>query len=324
MFNKINKNFFIGSFLTHIAFIVLIVYVNLNNSINKKFIVYGAHSKKPTNAYFKPSRQINKSNRLNNNNDRHSGTKKLAQNTAPSQIKNLSKNKKPPIKELSSKSTKKHSIKTKNKTSKNKNFKNKKSKQKSPTSMEEPKKQVNSKKIQSQTKQTKKNKKQKKEVEKKIKKEEKELKKDKEKKKQEKIKSEEKKPEEPKETEFKEKPEPETEKTEEAAKLPKSQEAEKPEALNFDLLEEQDPKLVTYQKLIQKEVDRLWHPPLGVSKGTESLILFKIDKDGNVAKYEVIEKSNVLIYDLSIFRVAKNFKFDKSLWNKEFTIRFRQ
>lgn len=315
MFNKIDQKFFIGSFLVHLTFIVLLLCFNLSNSINKKFVVYGAHSKKPTNAYFKPSRQTNKSNWLNNDN-RLNRTKKLAQNSSSSSTKNLSKNKKSPIKELSGKSEKKRSIKIKNKISKNKSFKSKNSKQKSPTSMEEePKKQIKNKKIKNKAKQTEKNKKKKKEPEKKI-----------EEKKQEEIKTEEKKQklEEPKEIETKEEPQVEPAKSEEVIELSETQNSEEPEELNFDLMGEQDPKLVIYQKLIQKEVDRLWHPPIGVPKGTESTLCFTLDSDGNVSNYEVLKKSDVLIYDLSIFRVAKSLKFDKSLWNKKFTVRFRQ
>ena len=79
-------------------------------------------------------------------------------------------------------------------------------------------------------------------------------------------------------------------------------------------------KLQIYQKHIQQEVSRIWHPPLGVSRGTESTVQFSVDKHGRIKTFEFIKKSSVLIYNLSITRVAKNFKFNKCLWNKKFTI----
>ena len=94
--------------------------------------------------------------------------------------------------------------------------------------------------------------------------------------------------------------------------------------LNFNLMGESDPNLAIYQKHIQKEVERLWHPPIGVPKCTECTLIFVINSSGNVELFEFVNHSKVLIYDLSISRVAKNFKFDKTLWNKKFTIDFRQ
>ncbi len=93
----------------------------------------------------------------------------------------------------------------------------------------------------------------------------------------------------------------------------------------FNLIGNYDKKdLVMYQKHVQREVDRLWRPPVGVPKGTVSTVLFTIKSDGTVTKYELIKRSNVLIYDLSIMRVALNFQFDKCLWGKQFKIDFRQ
>ena len=53
MKQRINKSFFIGSLILHIFIIVFFVYFNPDTTIHKNFVVYGAHSKKPTHAYFK-------------------------------------------------------------------------------------------------------------------------------------------------------------------------------------------------------------------------------------------------------------------------------
>lgn len=96
------------------------------------------------------------------------------------------------------------------------------------------------------------------------------------------------------------------------------------EELCFNLMGESDPKLITYQKHIQTEVERLWRPPVGIPKGTECSLNFYVNTKGKVENFEIIKKSNILIYDLSILRIAKRFEFDKCLWGKKFTIEFRQ
>lgn len=82
--------------------------------------------------------------------------------------------------------------------------------------------------------------------------------------------------------------------------------------------------IVIFQKHIQQEVDRLWHPPLGVPKGTVCTIYFDIDPHGKIKECSLVKRSPVLIYDLSIMRVVKKFKFHEYLWGKKFKIDFRQ
>lgn len=94
--------------------------------------------------------------------------------------------------------------------------------------------------------------------------------------------------------------------------------------LEFNLIGPDHADWAVYQKDIQKEVTRLWRPPLGVPRGAVCKIKFRVTADGNVESFELVERSKMLIYDLSIVRVAKNFKFDKRLWGKEFIIGFRQ
>lgn len=107
---------------------------------------------------------------------------------------------------------------------------------------------------------------------------------------------------------------------EEVAEEPEDDE----EVLHFNLMGETDPRIMMYQGYIQQEVDRVWRPPLGVPKGTECLVNFVIDKSGKVKAFEIVKRSKVLIYDLSVIRVAKTFAFDRCLWGKRFTINFRQ
>ncbi len=94
--------------------------------------------------------------------------------------------------------------------------------------------------------------------------------------------------------------------------------------MEFNLLAESDQETRVYQKSIQHEVMRLWHPPLGVSKGTTCRVFFAVGRKGNVEQFEFVTRSKMLIYDLSILRVAKQFKFDDCLWGKRFAIDFCQ
>lgn len=96
------------------------------------------------------------------------------------------------------------------------------------------------------------------------------------------------------------------------------------EPLEFNLLGSSDEEMRVYQKSIQTEVTRLWRPPLGVPKGTTCRVLFMVNRIGEIDRCEFVSRSKILIYDLSILRVAKQFNFDKCLWGKRFTIDFCQ
>lgn len=97
-----------------------------------------------------------------------------------------------------------------------------------------------------------------------------------------------------------------------------------PEEFIFTLSGNVDAELTEYQKHVQQEVSRIWKPPLGVPKGTTCKIKFTISKDGKVADFKIVKKSDVLIYDLSILRIAHLFKFHKSLWGRGFEVDFLQ
>lgn len=80
-----------------------------------------------------------------------------------------------------------------------------------------------------------------------------------------------------------------------------------------------------FQYHIQQEIDRVWRPPVGVPKGTLCSIQFLLNKkDGSIESCTFAKRSAVLIYDLSIMRIAKELKFHESLWGKQFKIDFCQ
>lgn len=93
----------------------------------------------------------------------------------------------------------------------------------------------------------------------------------------------------------------------------------------FSIEGEDDPAaLARYQKHVQHEIDRVWRPPVGVPQGTLCTVQFIVADDGSVASCTFITRSKVLIYDLSIMRVATQLHFNKSLWGKRFVIGFKQ
>ncbi|MCK4265491.1 TonB C-terminal domain-containing protein [Candidatus Babeliales bacterium] len=78
------------------------------------------------------------------------------------------------------------------------------------------------------------------------------------------------------------------------------------------------------QQEVQREISRAWRPPVGVPKGTECVLLVEVDQTGEIKKYELAERSKVLIYDLSVLQAAREFKFSKSLWGNSLLVTFRQ
>lgn len=128
----------------------------------------------------------------------------------------------------------------------------------------------------------------------------------------------------PKKAPPKKKPKAKPKQEQKPKKQPEEEIEEEEEFLHFNLMGESDPRVIMYQQCIQAEVDRVWRPPLGVPKGTECIVLFSIGKNGSVEKFEITKSSKVVIYDLSIVRVAKTFKFDRCLWGKSFVVDFRQ
>ena len=272
MNNVITKKFFLLSFFIHIFVIVFFSFFKPEENIQKHFLVYGAHSKKPTHSYFKPLKAPPKTDWLKNRSDLIQKPTIKAENILK-QKTNISSKKQP---------IKKRKIKTPKVT---KNIKKNASKENIKTALKQEKKQIikNEKKIKAKV-------------------EKKQIIKQTEKKIEPKI--------EQKQQEIQVQNETLKENTE--------------EELHFNLMGESNPELVAYQKYIQMEVERVWHPPVGVPKGTECSLTFIINTEGNIEEFEITKRSNILVYDLSILRVAKNFKFDKSLWNKKFSIDFRQ
>ena len=250
MNKKIDKKFFITSFTIHfLIFLMFFLFNSSENKINKRFLVFGAHSKVPTYALFKSNSNLKTTNWF---------AKRQA-------VEKQIKEKRAALKKQRALARKKRAPKPVIKRAK------KTTPKKKATSLRQAKKQAPPRKIQNKPiiKQAKKG---------------------------------------------------------STDKIPKQSHNDKinEEEIHFNLMGENDPQLIKFQESIQKEVARLWKPPIGVPKGTECAVKFLIDNKGNVKDFEISNKSDILIYDLSILRVARQFKFDKFLWGRKFSIDFRQ
>ncbi len=241
MNNKIDKKFFITSITVHfLIFLMFFLFNSSENKINKRFLVFGAHSKVPTYALFKSNKNVKTTNWLAK---RQAKEKQIQEKRAfLKKQKQRKRVPKPVIRQAKKTNTRKKS-----------------------TSLREAKKQEPPRII-------------------------------------------------PNKKATKDK------KLKQAINNKTNVEKE----IHFKLMGESDPQLIKLQKSIQKEVERLWKPPVGVPKCTECNVMFSINKNGNVEDFEILNKSDILVYDLSILRVARRFKFDKSLWGREFSIDFIQ
>ncbi|MFA5075376.1 MAG: TonB C-terminal domain-containing protein [Candidatus Babeliales bacterium] len=328
MNNKISKKFFIISFLVHSFLLLTVFYFNNDNKIHKKFVVYGIYSKKPTHAYFKNPKtrsssdwlkirktQVNKTNKqtknnsnnktkINKQNSKQKNNLKTMNTNSKTVNAKISKNNSVKINKISEKIKHKQETKKQTKNNLQKNIKS------NIRELKEHK--INNKKIKK---------------EKEIKKQESKI----EKEKMPEQKFEQKPKQEPASEISKQETNKESENLEQESEQKintESEDTDEPEdqteELCFNLMGESDPKLIIYQKHIQKEVERLWKPPVGIPKGTECALSFQVNSQGKIENFEVIKKSNILIYDLSIIRIAKRFEFEECLWGKKFTIEFRQ
>lgn len=272
------------SFSIHVLIVVVLIFVARDNTLHKTFIVLGAHSQKPTRALYKPM---------------HGAVPFVGNQSTATVSKSRKKNRKQATNKQTKKSvTKKEAAPTNEKALPEISSRSKK---KSKKMVAAAKKQIPIA--------SKKNRKS-------IMKQEELLKT---------IKPAEKKtnpPVEPaKETLQQPKEEPNS-----SNEIISSSDSEEEETLEFTAENPEyfDPRLYEYHVAIQQEISRTWQPPVGVEKGTEAIGCFTVNSNGEVTSFEFLNKSNIIIYDLSIKLAAKKCSFDKKLWGKKFVIAFRQ
>lgn len=345
--NNLFKKYLLISFILHLVIFFIMAYVIHTNRIAKTFVVFGAHSKKPSHAVMKFGRRNRgthgfvpfagrgkKSERRNSN--KTGGNKKgqakkqtsSSKKSTPVPKQSLPSSKK--LIEKMHKPTPNVTIEKESRAEKKKRKKElvarKKEAHRKAREVEELRKMeaLLAKQEEEARQQEKIRKSQKKQEEKLKKQQEQELKRKEKEQEKEKI--------------TPEKPEPiDLPPTEEEGSQSTNNEQESVqentedlpegdnEIMEFNLTDQApDEELGVFYKHIQQEVSRIWDPPVGVPKGTVCRGMLTIGQDGNVEHFEFVSRSKVLIYDLSILRVAQSFKFDKCLWGKRFIIDFCQ
>jgi hypothetical protein len=83
------------------------------------------------------------------------------------------------------------------------------------------------------------------------------------------------------------------------------------EEININLRGQKNPQFIAFEKEMQNKISKYWKPPIGVPKATIATIEFLIDKKGLIENFKITEKSNVLIYDLSILKALSMLKNKK-------------
>ncbi len=92
------------------------------------------------------------------------------------------------------------------------------------------------------------------------------------------------------------------------------------EAMILNFSEESDREIGVEEGIIKKEFSRLWSPPFSVPKGTTCGIKLTIGQAGNVERFEFVSRSKMLIYDLSFLRIVKQLNFEGCVRGKEYSV----
>jgi|WetSurMetagenome_2_1015567.scaffolds.fasta_scaffold65742_4 colicin import membrane protein len=312
------RKFLVGSLLFHVAIILILTIIGLyNQSLKKTFIVFGAHSRKHSVVNYKALHNhvpfVGKGGKRNSKGKQKSTKKHTKQSQKK---KNKRQAKKQPKKEISGKS-KFHEL----------NDEKSNKKQALNLQRREKEKLAAQQKEEQEAREQKEREDEKKRQEEEARKQEekrKQQEKDLLQKEQEKQKAQEEEHLNQEDEDISEGQEQSAQENDDSTNDTDSSDTEE-EATGFSLVGEYDTKdLRMYHKHVQQEIDQHWRPPVGVPKGTISIGLFKIGSNGTVEKFELIKRSNILIYDLSIIRDARKCQFDKCLWDKQFKVEFRQ
>lgn len=73
--------------------------------------------------------------------------------------------------------------------------------------------------------------------------------------------------------------------------------------IHVGIIDSSDPITRRHQRIMSEEFNRLWQPPVGVRKGTECQVRITFSKEGAITNIAFVKHSQVPIYDLSILRL---------------------
>jgi TonB C terminal len=75
---------------------------------------------------------------------------------------------------------------------------------------------------------------------------------------------------------------------------------------------------------IQKHIEQVWRPPVGVSKDCVCIINVLLDEHGSILELAIEESSHVLPYDIAARSALAQVPFPKAMWGKNLVVTFKQ
>lgn len=85
-----------------------------------------------------------------------------------------------------------------------------------------------------------------------------------------------------------------------------------------------DKIMLDLQDQLEQEIQKVWHPPVGIASTVHCALKVVIDHKGAVRTCGIEESSSVITYDIAARAALMNMKFPKQLWGKEVVITFKQ
>ena len=76
--------------------------------------------------------------------------------------------------------------------------------------------------------------------------------------------------------------------------------------------------------MIEQELEKAWHPPVGLSKDLACIIKVKVNSNGGIDDLTLEESSKVISYDIAARTALDTMSFPKMLRGKEVIITFKQ
>lgn len=94
---------------------------------------------------------------------------------------------------------------------------------------------------------------------------------------------------------------------------------------------EENVRYVTHKELrgielenaVQKAVQEVWSPPIGIDKEVVSEVLVTIGWDGKLVETKMLKLSEIVIYDVAVQEALEEISFPRQIWGKQIKIAFR-
>lgn len=82
--------------------------------------------------------------------------------------------------------------------------------------------------------------------------------------------------------------------------------------------------LLKNHQAMQQDIERVWKPPVGLSKDLMCTVAVALNNNGTIQSLAVEESSKVLSYDVTARMALSKVSFPKMFWGKKLAITFKQ